>query len=186
MPSSKFSSMSTESVFERFEHYPFDADLVFQNGLASIVAPLEGKPIDEVNEMIGRAKAFYWNRSSGEQLNWDDYVRYREEHSGVPQKSHLEKFSSALASATLDEAAQPPSESTEDATALSAGLHGASPPLSFSNIAELIVSGQTHLIPNNEVIPDILSEEKPSESHAPIRKKPWETKTAFSSDLLAT
>ena len=33
-----------------------------QNGLPRIVAALEGKPVEVVNEIIGKAKAFYFSR----------------------------------------------------------------------------------------------------------------------------
>lgn len=64
--------------------------------------------------------------------------------------------------------------------------------LSLAELKELIEQGKTDQIPNNRVIPDILSvrvdlgarqtptlpflqTDSPSESKAPIRKKPWET-----------
>ena len=54
-------------------------------------------------------------------------------------------------------ASNPSEEETAARHTVAGGLHDASPPLSFSNIADLIVSGQTHLIPNNDIIPDKLS-----------------------------
>jgi hypothetical protein len=33
-----------------------------QNGLASIVAPLEGRAVEVINETIGKAKVFYFSR----------------------------------------------------------------------------------------------------------------------------
>jgi len=137
---------------------------------------LEGKPIEVINETIGKAKAFYFSRSSGEQLSWDDYSRYRKQRTEIPEKHRVEGLPSTDAPVEQEAPLFKPSEHQSDAnTTATAGLHGAAPPLSFSNIAELIASGKTHLIPNNDIIPDKLSEEKPSESRAPARKKPWET-----------
>ncbi|TEB32704.1 hypothetical protein FA13DRAFT_1754360 [Coprinellus micaceus] len=46
--------------------------------------------------------------------------------------------------------------------------------LSFAELKELIESGRVDQIPNNKFIPEKLSEEAPSQSIAPARKKPWE------------
>ncbi|GAA5940701.1 DUF5572 domain-containing protein [Sporobolomyces koalae] len=45
-------------------------------------------------------------------------------------------------------------------------------PLSFAHLAQLISSGQP--IPGIKEIPDLVTEETPTESREAIRKKPWE------------
>ncbi|KAF8895873.1 hypothetical protein CPB84DRAFT_1244280 [Gymnopilus junonius] len=49
--------------------------------------------------------------------------------------------------------------------------------LTFAELKELIESGNVDKIPNNKVIPDVLNEAPPSQSTAPMRKKPWEEAT---------
>ncbi|KAF8312130.1 hypothetical protein DL93DRAFT_2082546 [Clavulina sp. PMI_390] len=169
------STSSQAELFEQFERYPFDADPIFQAGLQSIVAPLEGRSPGEIEETVGKAKAFYFSRSSGEQLQWSEYVSYRQALSETNTNIFpLPSTTSEDASPSASTEPPQPSPTANTASDPTAGLHGAAAPMSFSAIADLIASGQTHLIPNNEIIPDKLSEDAPSESKAPQRKKPWE------------
>ncbi|KAJ8463906.1 hypothetical protein ONZ51_g9948 [Trametes cubensis] len=46
--------------------------------------------------------------------------------------------------------------------------------LSLAQLKALIEQGRTDEIPNNKIIPNVLSTEAPSESKAAPRKKPWE------------
>ncbi|KZW00365.1 hypothetical protein EXIGLDRAFT_830774 [Exidia glandulosa HHB12029] len=66
-------------VYAQFEQYDFDADIAFQNGLASIVvgAQEQGKSEDEVADIVGRAKAFYFSRTTGQALDWDAYRTHK-------------------------------------------------------------------------------------------------------------
>lgn len=132
-------------------------------------------------------------RSSGVQISWDDYLDYRNRKN--------EQLSS---SSTSEESVPVPSESAVPAPG---GLHGAAPPLSFTNIADMIISGKTHLIPNNDMVSNELNvctsfcavkmhrltvgiyamptqEEQPSESKAQAPRKPWEKDAPIISDEL--
>ncbi|EIN14453.1 hypothetical protein PUNSTDRAFT_130080 [Punctularia strigosozonata HHB-11173 SS5] len=50
----------------------------------------------------------------------------------------------------------------------------APPALSFAELKALIEQGELDQIPNNRRIPEGIHMEAPSESRAPVRKKPWE------------
>ena len=76
---------------------------------------------------------------TGQTVNWDDYIAYKHE------KSKSEAILHPVDPVT---ASQP--DDSEDADQ-SAKV------LSFAEISALIESGQTHLIPNNEIIPQGLN-----------------------------
>ena len=46
--------------------------------------------------------------------------------------------------------------------------------LTFAELKALIEEGKTDGIPNNKVIPEVINDATPSQSTAPVRKKPWE------------
>jgi len=165
------------SIFESFAQYPFSSDPVFQSGLASIIQPLAGKPEQEINQVIGRAKAFYFSKTAGVDIKWEDYLRYREQHqppqSGTDHDDHPETQIQTRAAADLAHNSSPSANTVPSAS--SAGVDGAPAPLSFAKVADLIGSGQLHLIPNNDIIPNELNTAEPSLSRAQVRRKPWET-----------
>lgn len=96
---------------------------------------------------------YYMSRLSGEQLSWNDYVQYCKQRAG---KERIEDLPSAQTSVEREPQTSP-SNLAQSATTYSAGLHGTDTPLSFLAVADLLKSGQAHLIPNNEIIPDKLS-----------------------------
>lgn len=96
---------------------------------------------------------YYMSRLSGEQLSWNDYVQYCKQRAG---KDSIEDLPSAQTSVEREPQTSP-SNLAQSATTYSAGLHGTHTPLSFFAVADLLKSGQAHLIPNNEIIPDKLS-----------------------------
>ncbi|KAH9474608.1 hypothetical protein JR316_0013071 [Psilocybe cubensis] len=53
--------------------------------------------------------------------------------------------------------------------------------LTFAELKELIESGNVDKIPNNKIIPDRLNDAPPSQSNAPLPKKPWEKAAATNS-----
>jgi len=136
---------NNEALYE-FSIYPFSTDPVFQEGLQSIVSSAHGKSAEELEYVIGQAKAFYFARATGHKIIWEHYVEWK--------KSHTSPFPGA----PIDPPAEDPS--AEDPASMVAnariGETEASRPLSFQQITELIKSGQTHLIPNNKVIPEAL------------------------------
>ena len=79
---------------------------------------------------------------TGQTVNWDDYIAYK----------HEKSKSEAILHPVDPVAASQPSDS-EDADQNAKVL-------SFAEISALIESGQTHLIPNNEIIPQGLNVRK--------------------------
>ncbi|KZT34103.1 hypothetical protein SISSUDRAFT_1053345 [Sistotremastrum suecicum HHB10207 ss-3] len=128
---------SSTDVLRQFHEYPFSTDNVFQEGLKSVLAA-EGTA-DEQEEIIGRAKAYYFSQISGQELSWE------------------------AIKAASNPSSNPPSSSEEQR------------PLTLAELTNLIQTGQTHLIPNNKLLPSGTSAESPSPSSAGLRKKPWET-----------
>ncbi|KAI0324286.1 hypothetical protein GY45DRAFT_1314072 [Cubamyces sp. BRFM 1775] len=141
---------------ERFATYSFATDAEYQEGLSGIVSSgvLEGKTEEEKAEIILRSEVFYFNRRTGASISMEE-ARIANER-GV---------SGVEAPPVVSSSAVQPS-------------NGASAPepqmLSLAQLKALIEQGRTDEIPNNKIIPNVLSTEAPSESKAAPRKKPWE------------
>ena len=167
--------------------------------MQSIVSSSQGKSVEELENTIGRAKAFYFSRqtidtlctlislltffrrTTGHTVTWEDYLQWAKSYpSGLelPSTPQQPPGSGSINLANSNEQETPDSERV----------------LSFQEITELIRTGQTHLIPNNKLIPDALNvrlifspeilfaenfiqSAEPSTSTAPTRKKPWEIHT---------
>ncbi|KAL7278273.1 hypothetical protein ACG7TL_008249 [Trametes sanguinea] len=149
-------------VVEQFIAYPFATDEDYQQGLAGILASgaLEGRSEEERAEILLRSQVFYFNRRVGASLTMEDARRARQLGRQEPTQPHGQ-----VARASTAEA---PSDSREEEPQM----------LSFAQLKALIEQGRTDEIPNNKVIPNVLSSEAPSESKAPPRKKPWEVNAA--------
>jgi len=122
---------------------------------------------DERDALVGRAKAFYFSRLTGENLTWEGYLTYLAA-SGGPDPTPTPS-TTAEAPGT----AKPELDSTKDV------LQGTNSTveektLSFSQIQELIASGRVDEIPFNRRIPEEISPEEPSRPLEALRKKPWE------------
>ncbi|KAI0080440.1 hypothetical protein K474DRAFT_1704744 [Panus rudis PR-1116 ss-1] len=148
--------MSQADAVQAYLAYPFETDEAFQQGLQALISSgvLEGKVESEKEELIRRSKLFYFNRVTGSTLNVEDILSYQ------------------TANASLNG----PSVSTQ--TAATTAVHPAASEepreLSFAELKELIEQGKTDQIPNNDLIPNQLNPDAPSQSTAPVRKKPWE------------
>ncbi|KAI0340345.1 hypothetical protein BDW22DRAFT_1334412 [Trametopsis cervina] len=148
-----------QSPVEQFRTYAFETDPAYQTGLQSMIATgaLEGKDKEEETEWLFSTKLFYFNRITGQSLTADE-VR-------------LTPDPESTGSSSADEG-----NNVQDPSTAAPNLFPSEPrALSLAELKELIEQGKTDQIPNNRVIPDILSTDSPSESKAPIRKKPWET-----------
>ncbi|KAI8977770.1 hypothetical protein BD414DRAFT_155140 [Trametes punicea] len=146
-------------ILERFAAYPFSTDEEYQQGLAGIIESgvLQGKSEEEKAEILLRSEVFYFNRLFGSSLSVEDARTVR-------QGSELEPSHSRSTSVS---ATAPTSSSNDQEPQM----------LSFAQLKVLIEQGRTDEIPNNKVIPNVLSSEPPSESKAAPRKKPWEANT---------
>ncbi|KAF8513721.1 hypothetical protein BU17DRAFT_95079 [Hysterangium stoloniferum] len=150
-------SLQNEPLYE-FSTYPFEGDAVFQEGLQSIISAAQGKSSGELEDIIGRAKTFYFARITGRKVTWENYLEWRKSH-------------------PLGPFPDPPSDlpgTVPKSMVVDGSDIGNTEVLSFQRITELIQTGQTHLIPNNKVIPDGLHNEPPTQSAQVARKKPWE------------
>ncbi|OSC98132.1 hypothetical protein PYCCODRAFT_1418389 [Trametes coccinea BRFM310] len=146
-------------VVQQFTAYPFATDEEYQEGLAGILAScaLEGRSEEERADILLRSQVFYFNRRTGSSLTMEDARRARQlgDHESTQPHGQVATASTAHA----------PSDTREEEPQM----------LSFAQLKALIEQGRTDEIPNNKVIPNVLSPEAPSESKAPPRKKPWET-----------
>ena len=124
------------------------------------------------------------DRVMGQELTWDGYIAWKESNFGSrgsrfeqervspphrhdppsqsqpqpqPQPpSHSESISSSSSEPVPAPGTEPKSQPREtDGGGI--GMDDAPLPMSFSAIAELISTGNVHLIPNNKVIPDRLN-----------------------------
>ncbi|KAL5520695.1 hypothetical protein ACEPAF_2697 [Sanghuangporus sanghuang] len=139
--------MAESTVNEQFASYPFDTDEAFQEGLSSILESVvqQGESTSDSREdIIGRAKAFYFSSVTGYQVTWDEL-----------------KSANTVPSPGQRSTGEHHTQNDEKV-------------LTFAEIVSLIESNQAHLVPNNESIPGGTTEEIPSASTAERRKKPWE------------
>ncbi|KAM5539715.1 hypothetical protein V8D89_006528 [Ganoderma adspersum] len=150
-------SSSSGDPLERFASYRFADDAEYQQGLAGILSSgaLEGKSEDEREELMLRSEVFYFNRLSGASVDLDAARAVR----------NGRKLGIGFAPAPAAPTPQLQAKDQEQTT------------LTFAQIKELIEQGKTDNIPNNKVIPNVLSSEVPSESKATVRKKPWEAES---------
>ncbi|TFK85633.1 hypothetical protein K466DRAFT_494363 [Polyporus arcularius HHB13444] len=125
----------------------------WKQGIAGILSSgvLEGKTDEEKRDILLRSEVFYFNRLSGSSVT-------------------VEEARIARAGQTAHASSQAPSQasSTEEEPQT----------LTFAQLKTLIEQGRTDEIPNNKVIPNVLSSDPPSESQAEVRKKPWEINAA--------
>ncbi|KAI0824553.1 hypothetical protein BC628DRAFT_1378319 [Trametes gibbosa] len=151
--------MDARDYVDQFVTYPFTTDETYQQGFAGIVTSgaLNEKTEEEKTEIMLRSEVFYFNRLVGSSLTIDDARRARQART-VPQYSSTESISTAAAvEVALADSDQPAPQM-----------------LSLAQLKALIEEGRTDEIPNNKVIPNVLSSEPPSESRAAPPKKPWE------------
>ncbi|SRR5258708_1398248 len=94
-------------------------------------------------------------RISGQEVDWNEYLKYKH-----TQSIQVEAAPSANGPSDVSgdsEAVLQPLESQKPSDKAPSILNGAPAPMSFAELADLIMNHQTHLIPNNEAIPSILS-----------------------------
>ncbi|KAH0578533.1 hypothetical protein H2248_003682 [Termitomyces sp. 'cryptogamus'] len=114
----------------------------------------DNSTIEEKEEALRRIRVFYFNRVTGNTLSVEE-VRIYETLKKPEQHSESE------------------TQCTEGETTTSTSSDEARV-LTFAELQELLKSGNVSQIPNIKVIPERLNEAPPSQSSAPLRKKPWE------------
>ncbi|EGO00992.1 hypothetical protein SERLA73DRAFT_159574 [Serpula lacrymans var. lacrymans S7.3] len=154
VPSHAISGLN--DAVSQFLNYPFATDKAYQEGLAGIIDnnAMDGKSEEQKQEILRRTRIFYFNRIASQQLTPENVAAY-EQNLNI---AHMNPTSAPLNSSCP----YPDTQRNESRT------------LSFAELKALIEEGKTENIPNNRVIPESLNEAPPSESTAPVRKKPWE------------
>ncbi|KAF8635603.1 hypothetical protein AX15_000243 [Amanita polypyramis BW_CC] len=152
-----------ESI-QQYASYPFHSDEAFQKGLESILTSAESGSMTR-DDTVRRARVFYFNRLTGSSISVDQ-ARQAEEAIKSFNKEGIRKEES--------QGMSPSTETTTPSAQRDKDAEEEPHPLTFAQLQELIESGREDLIPNNKVIPDKLSDDLPSSSIAPIRRKPWE------------
>ena len=166
-------------LFHQLDIYPWASDAEFQSGLRAILGA-DPKP-QQAEQLTLRARCFYYSRSAIPVIyiemplidNWNrkhniaiDFDAYREWHAQQGDSSTLKldhtitqsiAFSKEGSKKIKHESAEPP----------------APYPLSFSNIVDLITSGQP--VPGVKDIPNTVLDGQASRAIQPQRRKPWET-----------
>jgi len=68
-------SIPQEEAVRQFREYDFDNDEEFREGLKEILGLVEGKEEAEKEEIVGRAKVFYFSRKANVSITWEDVKR---------------------------------------------------------------------------------------------------------------
>ncbi|RDX44601.1 hypothetical protein OH76DRAFT_1421335 [Lentinus brumalis] len=151
-----------ETPLSQFLAHDFASDNDFQQGIAGILSSgvLEGKTHEEKRDLLLRSEVFYFNRKNA----------CTDKNSLSGSSVTVEEARIARAGQTAHASSQAPSQasSTEEEPQT----------LTFAQLTTLIEQGRTDEIPNNKVIPNVLSSDPPSESKSEVRKKPWEINAA--------
>lgn len=130
--------------YNKFEQYPFEDDAEFKAGLEQI---LSNPGVDKTDVEL-KAKAFFFQKRTGEAIDLDNYLKWKQEQEGK---------GGAQASSTTETDTSP-----EEPVRLS-----------YAEVIELITSGKP--VPGIRDIPSVvLGTEASSEAKAQQRKKPWE------------
>uniref|UniRef100_A0A060TET2 ARAD1D10450p n=1 Tax=Blastobotrys adeninivorans TaxID=409370 RepID=A0A060TET2_BLAAD len=128
--------------YNKFEQYPFEDDDEFKAGLEQI---LSNPGVDKTDVEL-KAKAFFFQKRTGEVIDLDNYLKWKQEQEGQE---------GTQASGTTDTSTEEPVR------------------LSYAEVIELITSGKP--VPGIRDIPSVvLGTEASSEPKAQQRKKPWE------------
>ncbi|EJD52041.1 hypothetical protein AURDEDRAFT_181596 [Auricularia subglabra TFB-10046 SS5] len=151
-------------VYRLFEQYPFSADEQFRvgssfEGLEVVIqnAAQQGKTQEQLNELRLQAQLFFFARQVSRQTKGaldDDCDDCRRTGHTVTRAGYRRyKDAQHVSSNAAQEPRQP----------------------SFAEIVELVKAGQTHLVPNNKVVPEGLNTNQPTISTKVSRAKPWES-----------
>lgn len=177
--------LDPSSVFTQLSTYPFESDLEFQSGLASIFGhpntPATADEVAQSQQLILQAQCFYFSRSA---IPFPSPLL--PDHQPLPLTLSLPRKLNLLppidpsAYATWLQQSDPPPTtngtiSRPPSTSLQppAEEQAQAPyPSSFEHIVSLITTGQP--IPGIETIPDTVLEGQDQPSVKARRKKPWE------------
>ncbi|KAI0063153.1 hypothetical protein BV25DRAFT_1915477 [Artomyces pyxidatus] len=135
--------------------HPFNTDNAYQQGLSGIISTgaMQGLSERAREELLRKTRVYYFNQTTGNTIT-EDQAKEAEEASA---RGATDENTEALHDNASDRGEEPRL-------------------LSFAELQALIEQGATDKIPNNKHIPDVLSEDPPSQSTAAPRKKPWESK----------
>ncbi|KDR77108.1 hypothetical protein GALMADRAFT_246301 [Galerina marginata CBS 339.88] len=135
-------------ILKTYASYPFDSDETYQQGLASIL----GGTAFDINSPL----------EVQEETKRRTRVFYFNKITG----NSITAEEARDYELSLQNTPQEPSNAGDEARVLT-----------FSELKELIETGNVDKIPNNKIIPEGLNVAPPSESTAAARKKPWEIAT---------
>ena len=162
------SNISSSTLFEQLEAYPWDADAEFQHGLQSILSSSSSS--DQAEHLTLRAKCFYYARKTGTPVDFEAYKEWRERSVVASNGLTIENLtpSSTQSARTSDDRNTP----LRHETSANSNEPPAPYPNTFSQIVELISSGQP--IPGIKEVPNTVLEGQASRAVAGKRRKPWE------------
>ncbi|WEW56331.1 hypothetical protein PRK78_001774 [Emydomyces testavorans] len=166
---------SSRDPYQELHSYLFTADPEFKLGLAMILRqpgiPATDEQINRTDELVLRAKCFYFSRKNAIQPPLD-FVTYK-----AWLQSHPSDDSQCQAQ-SQDQSSTPSAQTAPSAPPLSPNATTTQQqqeptyPSSFAHIVELITTGQP--IPGIQQIPDTILTGHEGPSTATRRRKPWE------------
>ncbi|MCJ1450282.1 hypothetical protein MMC28_000612 [Mycoblastus sanguinarius] len=162
----------TESMLQQLEHYPWASDPEFQSGLQAILGS-NASPEQEEHLTL-RARCFYFSRKNNIPIDFNAYQTWRSQHisSSLTNGASSQNPEPTLPSLNRAASSSTPSPPHEISPTSSNTEPPAPYPTSFSQIVELITSGQP--IPGIKEVPDTVLEGQASQPTTAKRKKPWE------------
>jgi len=177
--------LGESSIFEALEAYPWHEDAEFQSGLSSILSTPDGSPAtSEFENLIVRAKCFYFSRKANTHVDVDSYKAWKVKQMSSSSSASSMSHDRAVGDGDpLDISVNGPS-TMENATADGPDIQEAAPepgyPASFDDIIELIKSGKP--VPGIKEIPNTVLSGQGTEARQDRRLKPWEKASETSSE----
>ncbi|KAG0635773.1 hypothetical protein HOY80DRAFT_1017778 [Tuber brumale] len=194
MTSQSFPQSTDLESFDAIGAYDWGSDREFQTGLQSVLSSVPSPTAEQKEELILRAKCFFYSKMSGIKIDYSVYkarisqgksnptatATALENPPGFAQKEHGTLLDSTNEEPILDTTErdvnneQSPLSNPDPNTPATAsgGTPDAPYPNSFAYIVELITTGQP--IPGIKHIPNELNSAPPSEPVRAKRLKPWE------------
>lgn len=189
---------SDEAIFQQLESYPWDSDTEFQSGLQAILGPNPSP--EQAHQLELRARCFYFSRYATSNIlrnalpglnhsfysknnfpiDFDAYQAWRSQKPSptLPNATSSNGRASGAIPSSDNATTLLPSTTHNTSVSTSSSEPPAPYPTSFSQMVELITTGQP--IPGIKQIPDTVLEGRSSQDTLVKRKKPWEKDDAGS------
>ncbi|EGV63432.1 hypothetical protein PSN45_004287 [Yamadazyma tenuis] len=177
---------SQEQVYIEYLNYDWDSFAEFQNGLEEILdnylqnlqesdPSVTAIPALDKQQLIDQAKSFFYCSHTGNILNLDDFLQWKQQNGDKFVKDHrISEMAETIPENIVQQQLPNITTNSTSPNATTTTTSTDEPPYSsnYQHLVELIMSGTP--VPGIKEIPDTILPEKSSTPSAAQRVKPWE------------